>query len=347
MRRVHEFPDRRAVSDEAADWLVKLDRDEPPTREELEELEEWLQRGPVHRQALVDLAGFWGVNVLTELETPLNQRPSTRVGSAWGKSTLLATAAGLVVAVALSLLIKWQPVVEDNGIYMTAVGQQSTIQLSEGSSLQLNTNTQVQVNYTEHYRNVYLLQGEAHFQVASNPDRPFRVYAGSGRVEAIGTAFTVHLGDALLDVFVSEGAVAVASLLSRPTPVVQTDEAVQDAVVVAVGQSIKLDLTEAVEPSLQSRGIVEILEPAEIIRRESWRDGLLVFSGEPLEAVVAEVSRYTAVSIEIADPALRAIEIGGRFRVGALDDMFDALEANVGIEVTWLNYNHVRLTAIQ
>ena len=82
-------------------------------------------------------------------------------------------------------------------------------------------------------------------------------------------------------------------------------------------------------------------------RRLSWRKGLLIFAGEPLEEVVAEISRYTTVSIEITDPTVRTIKIGGQFRVGEIDAMFDVLEENFGLRVTRLSYNHIQLSAAQ
>ena len=72
---------------------------------------------------------------------------------------------------------------------------------------------------------------------------------------------------------------------------------------------------------------------------------MLVFSGETLESVINEVSRYTPVTIEIASPELRDITVGGQIRVGDTQSMFSALEANFGVKVQQLSYNRVQVIA--
>ena len=113
----------------------------------------------------------------------------------------------IVVTVGLVLLIVGESPVDSNGLYATAVGQQRLIALSDGSNVNLNTDSQIRVNFGEAYRDVYLLRGEAHFAVADDREVPFRVSAGSGRIRALGTAFSVYVRDGSVDVTVSEGTV--------------------------------------------------------------------------------------------------------------------------------------------
>ena len=72
---------------------------------------------------------------------------------------------------------------------------------------------------------------------------------------------------------------------------------------------------------------------------------MLTFAGDPLVVVVDEISRYTTVSIEITDPVVRATRIGGRFPIGETDAMFDALEANFGLQVTRLSHDRVLVSS--
>lgn len=229
--------------------------------------------------------------------------------------------------------------------------------------MQLNTNSQIEVEYNEGFRNINLLQGEAHFEVAKNPDHPFRVYAGMGRVQAVGTAFTVYLKDKGMNVLVTEGRVALASLgvseHSRTSQEqagdirgVQLDPYVssqsKNIGILEAGESVTLAVADSTGASeRQLNHVVEVVDESELSRRQSWRDGLLVFSGEPLEQIVFEISRYTTVSIEIPDPDLKKIQIGGRFKVGDIDNMFDVLETNFGLQVNRLSYNRVELKAAQ
>ena len=386
MDNLHAFPDRKAIEEEAVTWLIKLDSDKPLTAQENGEFQEWLSRSAVHRESINQLSQFWGNNVLTELMVPLG-KPETQRGlwvgllASWvngwassltGSRAISATAAVSALAVSLMLVFGGQDITQSNGLYVTAVGQQKSIEMSDGSTLQLNTNSQVEVSYNNSYRNIRLIQGQVHFDVAKNPELPFRVYAGSGRVQAVGTAFTVYLKDKDVDVLVTEGRVALAALAPTQTPTLipistsfentAADKNLYSRVDPYVNSAAKnlgeLDAGEAVTMTLSQNQLdpqtnentgsvlapIKIISQEDLKRRQSWRNGLLVFSGEPLEYVVNEISRYTTVSIEITDPQVRLMEIGGRFRVGDVDGMFNALEANFGLHVNRLAYNRVQLS---
>jgi transmembrane sensor len=371
MTRIVEFPDRRVIADEAIAWLIRLDADRPPTKEELRELGEWLRRSPVHRAELRRVAGLWGrMNVLTNLAVPLGtvrrtassgrlrrvlDRAPLRACAGW-----VAVAAAAVLAVALLHQVLLQRVDNTNGFYATAIGQRRTVRLSDGSQILLNTNTQVKVSYEEDYRRVYLLQGEALFSVAKDADRPFRVYAGSGRIEAVGTAFSVYLNGSSVRVAVTEGRVALASTAGRdgsalPTESEPTHEehsgsslddhmyplGIVDAWQVA---TIQADRAANLEAALALESIQPVA-PDELQDQLAWREGMLVFSGETLEEVVKEFSRYTTVVIEVADPLVRNIQVGGRFPVGETDTLLAMLETNFNLRVTRVGPDHVILSA--
>ena len=88
----------------------------------------------------------------------------------------------------------------------TAVGQQRTVTLADGSIVALNTNTIVETDLNHRLRQIYLRKGEAHFQVAHDRSRPFLVHAGDAVVRAVGTAFEVRLRtDQHVDIVVNEG----------------------------------------------------------------------------------------------------------------------------------------------
>ena len=395
MSNISSFPDQKAIEEQAVNWLIKLDGATTPSKQDLQDLTEWLSRSPAHRRELNSLNAFWGNQVLTELMVPLSNKPSAshmrnNISSlaTWLKrrwlhsSTLVRTSvtaalATTTLAISLSLLLLPAPIDSTNGLYVTAVGQQQSLQLADGSTVQLNTNSQVKVEYNQGYRNIHLLQGQAYFEVAKNTEHPFRVYAGNGRVQALGTAFTLYLQDSSLNVLVTEGKVALASMgsidipssLSVPLTTASTTEA---SASMAANQTAVTDNTQVsqVDPYVNSSSKqvgtlnagqtitfrlaqqgdspinpIQAVAREELDRRQSWREGLLVFAGEPLEKVVDEISRYTTVSIEIVDPEVRDLQIGGRFKVGDLDNMFKALEANFGLKVTRLGHNRVQLAA--
>ncbi len=368
-----EFPDRRAIEAEAAAWLIKLDRDREPSHEEKLALGAWLSRSPVHREELRCLAELWGnMNVLTELAVPLAKSPShpdrgllaNFCSSIFGQRQRTITAALSVVVVALALVFWTQRVSFDdsNGIYSTNVGEQVSIALVDGSAVMLNTNSVVSVEYGHEYRDIRLLRGEAYFTVAKNEKAPFRVYAGTGRVQAVGTAFTVHLKDGIVDVTVTEGKVALATVnrlntkqsrrvnIERAASQMSQANAITDDVfvetlgTVVAGSNATIRSIED-EMTGNTLNSVETSQAPEIAKRLSWRSGMLSFTGDTLEQVVDEISRYTVISIEV-DPAIRQTRVGGQFPVGEIDIMFEYLETNFKVRVQYLDNNRVLLSGL-
>ncbi len=369
------FPDRKAIEEEAAAWLIKLDSDSAPSSEELASLREWLERSPVHREQLGSLADFWGkMNVLTELAAPLGH-PGGRANRSFVESLRHAipqsAGAGFVTAVivigigvAATFWLRPDPFLSSNGLYATAVGQQQSTTLADGSVVLLNTNSQIKVDYNNEYRNIHLLQGEAHFTVAKSVAQPFRVYAGNGRVQAVGTAFSVYLKDNSINVTVTEGKVELASvnrpstnrLAQQGTPpgTVQSSgsNAIFDSGLIETLGTIKAGESATIQSfvdldTVSTINAIETVGAREMTKRLSWREGVLTFAGDPLEFVVDEISRYTTVSIEITDPVVRATRIGGRFPIGETDAMFDALEANFGLRVTRLSHDRVLVSVAE
>ena len=88
---------------------------------------------------------------------------------------------------------------------------------------------------------------------------------------------------------------------------------------------------------------VDVMEPELIARKLSWRQGVLAFSGDPLADVVADVSRYTDVVIEFEDDAIKDIPVSGYFKIGGVDEMFEALELMAGLQVEQISAKRVRL----
>jgi transmembrane sensor len=207
------------------------------------------------------------------------------------------------------------------GEFATRVGEQKKVQLADGSVVQLNTKSAIRVDYTESVRNVFLLYGEAYFDVAKNPLRLFSVFAAANVVTALGTAFAVRLQpDAALDVTVEEGRVALATASAKES------------------QHIVAELT-ARQSAVFSKKVKHIVQmaDAQFVQKLAWRYGVLAYAGVSLSDVVADVSRYTNVKIEIVDPALRAKPIGGVFRVGELDALFDSLHVTFGLKIDRVN----------
>jgi transmembrane sensor len=199
-------------------------------------------------------------------------------------------------------------------VYETEVGEISTVALSDGSLMQLNTDSQVEVRYSSAERNIRLLRGEAFFDVAKNASKPFVVESGSDRVTAIGTAFGVDATkDTAIEIVVTEGRVKVNRHLDAKTPKYED-------VYLTPGQKLVVrdDKTE-VENDLDTESLL------------AWREGMVIFQGESLREVVAEIDRYTPLKFRLMDAEIASISVGGFFKTGDLDQLLMVLEQNFGV----------------
>jgi transmembrane sensor len=176
----------------------------------------------------------------------------------------------------------------------TDIGERSLLVLADGSKVTLNTASSVHADYAGHERRVTLVRGEAFFDVAKNATRPFIVSAGSRQVIAVGTAFDVRLQDRQVKVTLVEGRVRVVRAADPVQPV--------SAVMLEAGSAL-----------VAKEDGADRVERLDTVRATSWRSGRLVFDGERLADVVAEMNRYSREKLEIADPALEGKKVSGVF----------------------------------
>jgi transmembrane sensor len=305
-----------------------------------------MDRNPAHRQELTRICKFWSrANVLTELAVPLE--PSIRPRSRRQRASQLLLAAASVVLGAVILGWWWiqQADERNNGLYTTAIGEQQLISLVDGSSVRLNTDSQLQVSYGNRSRGIHLLRGEALFSVKPDRHRPFEVYANGSVVRAVGTAFAVQVEGRRVDVTVTKGVVEVADAadgeeVSHGRPLEREPTRAR-----AILGRLKAGQTAVVGKGSGHIDAQQLPEP-ELRRRMSWRDGYLVFSGEPLSEVVGQMNRYSPVTLQIGDPQLESVAIGGRFRIGDLEAILDVLRTNFGIQALQVDEHDIRLESV-
>ena len=328
---------------EAREWLIRLDGDAPLSAAEKLALRAWMARAPAHAAELKRLSAFWnGANLLTELAVPL-QGLGTASRSRQARFWWAAAAACLCGVLGVGLWL-FSPGHVVNGTYATALGQQQTLVLEDGSGVRMNTDSQVQIEYGDRLRKVRLFRGEAFFTVASNKGRPFEVFAAGGVVRAVGTAFAVAVQGSDIRITVARGQVDVSDAAQAEEPAASQSTGLAFAVQ-RTHLALKAGETVTVGGSVTARP--ESLPSDELKRRLSWQSGFLVFTGQPLRDVVSEVNRYSPVTLEIADPKLANLAVGGRFKVGDLDAICDALHSSLGIQVVRVDDQHLQLRPSQ
>jgi transmembrane sensor len=344
MTNIVEFEGRESVERQAREWLIRFDGDTPLTDEEVATLRAWMTRSPVHRQELTRICSFWSqANVLTELAIPLE--PADRVPQRRGTMglRLALTAAAALACVTFAwwwLQRSYQPA---EHTYATALGEQKTIFLADGSSIALNTDTRVDVLYSGTLRSMRLLQGEALFSATHDANRPFEVYVSDRVIRAIGTAFAVHLEGNKVDLTVTKGVVEVADLGTEALAAAADIPATKNvAHRPASAGRLKAGETTVIGGQRSPMQVQHLAEP-ELQRRMAWQEGYLVFSGQPLQEVVEQLNRYSPVTLTIDDPRIAAVAIGGRFRIGDLEAILDVLHTNFGIQSHQVDPHSIRL----
>lgn len=276
------------IEADAARWVVRVDRDgdDPGVRAELEA---WLagdrRRVGAYARAEAGWRSLDRAAVLAADRPSSGAPPIRRRGVVAG---LGALAAGLAAAMVAPRLIERR--------YDTALGEIRRVPMADGSVAAINTDSKLEVALRDRRRTVRLDQGEAWFEVAKDPHRPFVVESGPVRVRAVGTAFSVRRRAAGSDVLVTEGVVEVWTEGGRTPPRR-----------VAAGQRVFAD------------NALGILTPpktdADLGRDLAWRDGQIVLDGQTLAEAAAEFNRYNDRKIELADAHLADKRFVGWFRI--------------------------------
>ena len=189
----------------------------------------------------------------------------------------------------------------------------------------------ISVSFTEARRNVVLQRGEAYFDVAENPRRPFVVHAGSKSIRAVGTAFNVAKHDDQVTVTVTEGRVIVA----EPETAVPVNQAAADTRSLVAGQEARYDASTTELPVKQVDTSVAI----------AWRDGMLKYMAEPLSAVVRDVNRYSAETVVVIDADVGSLSFTGTVFQNAIDDWLSSLEQAFPVEVDTQADGDIRIRA--
>ena len=343
-----------SIEQSACDWIACLTLDAlNPGREKALHL--WLAQDPRHSQALFEMASLMDdISVLSRLEDLIPLVPNV------SKTTLTATSirsvgAGLaalirrpqygVTACCLLLMVAFLmfPLQSENYTVTasTHVGERKTIELADGSLVTLNTSTQIKVVYAQHERRIFLLKGEGLFDVAPDKERPFYVVAGATAVRAVGTIFNIELTNERMELTVTEGVVE----LNKPALVlaVASESGVTKEKETYLNNTrVEAGFIAVVENAVES---VSPIDAGAIEKKLAWQNGVVVFEGETLEQVVAEISRYTTKTFFISDDGTRQIRIGGYFEVGDVEQMLDILQTGFNIQVSQDYSGVIRLSS--
>jgi transmembrane sensor len=342
---------REQIAAEAVEWALQL-REPASSLADREAFSLWLTRSPVHieeflaasvvwatldvpregefsRDSLIAAARAAGSDSVVRFSTA--QQPEgrevriehkNRISSRrwWAMAALL-----LLGAAGTWFAFNWHQA-ED---FSTAIGEQRSVILADGSVVFLNTNSEIRVRLRAQDRQINLMKGEARFQVAKDAARPFWVVTAAATVRAVGTVFNVRADQAHTEVAVIEGRVKVSTI----TKELSVGKNAKDSGAVRIdGSTDGHSKPATIELSAGERAAIvsDRIEsnagrPMEAV--VAWTERRLVFRDEPLSEVIAEFNRYRQSPLIAESPQLAELKINGIFNSNDADSLIEYLKS--------------------
>lgn len=292
----------RKVPKTAAEWFAarrgvageKLDH----------QFQEWLAERPSHAEEYALCEITWEVSREAANQVPEPGRPQHS-----GVNLQRCAAASLLAAAVAGLVIWFWPATTQT--WTTAPGEQRTLMLDDGSRVTLNTRTRIVARFARRVRAIELQEGEAFFEVARDPSRPFTVSTSLGSARAVGTRFNVYLDDRRLAVTTEEGRVLVDSA------------ATGNGVLVNAGTQAEL------RPGMPHA----IVKAADLTATLNWLTQRLEVDNVPLEFVLRDFSRYTTMPVRAETAAIAALRVSAVLRTGDIQALEATLKGAFELEI--------------
>ncbi|TDS85027.1 FecR domain-containing protein [Comamonas sp. JUb58] len=295
---------------QAAEWFFLLQAGDASAQDRAR-WQQWLAADPVHAAAWHKAERLAGqmAQLPPSLAMAALDRPAAQ------RRQAIRGLAALLVAAPVGWMA-WRHSEQAGWLadYRTATGEQRALVLADGSQLQLDTATAIDVRYDSALRLIRVQQGAIHVQTAADPvvpARPLVVATPQGRLRALGTRFTVRVQGDATAVAVLEGAVEMQPTQTGSSPVV-----------LQAGQQAQLHADSA--------SAIEALAP----QADSWTRGVLHVRNMRLADFAAELGRYRSGLLR-CDPAVAELRLSGSFQLRDTTPVLDSLPDLLPVHVVY------------
>lgn len=368
------------IIEQASYWAVLIDEGELSQRQH-HELAQWLVESPTHVQEFLHACTLLDVlddidpnknisveGLLKKISTPdvepisITSKPApyayekpARIETKKRPTPMFwALAASLVLSVLAlyqftpAVLPLKQQTISHSVNYVTTLGEQRSITLSDGSIIYLNTLTNVDIDYTSQFRNIVLHNGEAIFKVAHNPDKPFRVWVNGTMFQALGTEFNVRSNKGNVELTVINGVVALTKNARKHQDASVSEESVRldsnAEIEVPLGRPLIVSVGQ--QATVKEDGKITTLVNADVDKKTSWKAREMIFKNDSLEDVIYEFNRYNALQISIASEQLSKMSITGVFETNDPQSLLRFLESSGKAKIQRHGANSVTILAL-
>jgi transmembrane sensor len=290
----------------AAEWVARLHSGAMTAADHVA-LAVWLDARPEHRGTYERLSATWAL--AHDLRSSgvarryLTRAPIMRRNLRARQPLMIGLGIGLAAAlIALAILPAYD-------IHTTGPGEIQTVSLDDGSTVWLNGDSRLRVDFSAPIRRVVLERGEAFFKVAHDTDRPFVVDAESRRIVVTGTEFDVRRASDAVEVSVTDGHVKVESAIDH-------SDRVEAVTALSAGDDARFSADQTV-PAVARGSMAQ--------HRGAWREGKIYFDDTQLAVALDEVNRYSRTKLVLADESQQNRTMNGVFRIGDIDSVLFSL----------------------
>jgi transmembrane sensor len=340
------------ISEEAAEWFVEF-RTGTLDERARQRFDAWVRTSPEHLRAYLECAAIWeegsrldtqgqfdAATLLSRVHSEGNVVPlatgamsSAEHQPSKRPSRLLAGLAACLAVVALAIGgWLW---LDGRTTYATGVGEQRSLTLADGSIVELNARSEIEVRLSDTERRVELVAGQALFQVAKDPQRPFIVRSGAASVRAVGTQFDVYRRPEDTIVTVLEGRVAVSSAqdvaAARAATAPEQPQSLPPGLLEKGTHPLLLSAGE--QATVARTGAVKKRAHASLRAATAWVQRQLIFESATLKEIAQELNRYSPRSVVVDPSAPADLRLSGVFSTANIDFLIHFLQQRPGIRV--------------
>ncbi|WP_252736028.1 FecR domain-containing protein [Aestuariibacter sp. A3R04] len=295
------------IEQQANKWLVIL-HSGAASHTDIDEFKQWLKVSPLHAQAFREAETLWR---MTRYSTSLLS--SDQLAPSCHKTTKYkAFAAAAVVLMALLVVfLQFMPVHQQQNEWLltTSIGQVKTFVLADNSSVTLGADSKVSVWFDNEQRNTRIIKGDALFDIARNPQRPFVTHIDDARITVLGTQFDVQKRPQQTSITVGHGEVAVSK------------------------QNRNVNLTPGQKVVLSKNKMSKVVSVDPHFFAQ-WKQQRFTFSRNTLEDVVSVINRYSSTPVRIVTPSLKTLEVTVAFSGEQSMQLLESLAYQYGFEVS-------------
>lgn len=302
------------LQQQALQWLALMTSGTVDSKQQAAFLA-WLQADENHRHAYDEAEQLWqqiGALVhyppfqhsLNSYQNKASNKVRRQQPNAYVYGLALAACISFIAIVIPWFNLRWQ------ADYVTGSGENRMLTLADGSTVYLNTQTAIAVDYQKNERQIRLLRGEAEFVVQKDASRPFIVSVGDERIKALGTDFIVRCDREQLTVTMLENKVEVRIPEQTQPMILNPGE----------------QLSHQHGHPFHDKTLVDMQKAT------AWRRGKLIFESTPLVDVIHEINRYRPGTVMLLGNQHNRLPVSGVFDIQRLDQLLDVMEQTLPVK---------------